>query len=55
MVDARETCVTSKDSHDIREYEGKIILKIEAVVFQQLQFPQSHRKIGARLIFERKL
>ena len=30
-------------------------LKIDAVVIQQFQFPQTHLKISARPIFERKL
>ena len=54
-VNAIETYVTSIDGHDITEYESKGILKIEAVVFDQFQFPQTPLKFSARPIFERKL
>ena len=54
-VYARETCETSKDGQDIQVSEAKRILKIEVIVFEQFQFPQTSLKTSARPIFERKL
>ena len=48
-------CLISKDARDILESESKKSFKIDAAVIEQFQFPQTHSKTSARLIFERKL
>ena len=40
-VDAKEACVIWKDGHDIQEYEGKIILKIERSSFWAISISAS--------------
>ena len=54
-VNAREMFFISKGKRDILESESKKNFKIDAVVIEQFQFPQTSSKFSARLFFERKL
>ena len=54
-VGAIENVLISKDEGDILELEPKKNFKIDAVVIEQFQFPQTSSKFSARLFFERKL